>query len=154
MLILKEGDVLSLEANKAIVRPFLEALNKRDMSALDDFVAPGYLDHTNQFQGLDRVKQAVTTFFKGVPDFHVTIEDMIAEGDNVWVRETETGTHRGYYQNIAPTGKKMRFTCVDIFKIVDGKVAEAWHVYDFLEFYRQLGVVDFKGFPDEDSWPA
>jgi len=141
---------MSLEENKAIVRHFLEALNKQDLSALDDFVAPDYLDHTNQFQGLDRVKQAITAFYKGFPDFHVTIEDIIAEGDKVWVRETETGTHRGEYQGIVPTGKKMTFTCIDTFKIVDSKIAEAWHVYDFLEFYKQLGVIDYKGFPDED----
>jgi C-1 hydroxylase len=143
--------MLSLEENKAIVRHFLEALNKQDLSSLSDFVAPDYLDHTNQFQGLDSVKQAITTVYKGFPDFHVTIEDIIAEGEKVWVRETETGTHRGEYQGIAPTGKKMTFTCVDTFKIVDGKIAEAWHVYDFLEFYRQLGVIDYKGFLEEDS---
>ena len=142
---------MSFEENKAVVRSFLEALNKQNLLALDNFVAADYIDHTNQFQGLENMKQAITTFYKGFPDFHVTIEDIIAEGDKVWVRETETGTHRGDYQGIAPTGKKLTFSCIDTFKIVDGKVAEAWHVYDFLDFYRQLGVIDYKGFPEEVS---
>jgi len=140
---------MSLEANKAIVHSFLEAINEQDLSALDDFVATDYLDHTNQFQGLNRVKRAITTFYKSFPDFHVAIDDIIAEGEKVWVRETETGTHRGEYRGIAPTGKKMTFACIDTFKIVDGKIAEAWHVYDFLAFYRQLDVIEYKGFPDE-----
>ena len=140
---------MSLEENKAIVRRFLEAVNKQDLSALDNFVSTDYLDHTNQFQSRERVKQAITTFYKGFPDFHVTIEGIIAEGDKVWVRERETGTHRGEYRGIAPTEKKVAFTCIDTFKIVDGKIAEGWHVYDFLDFYKQLDVIDYKGFPDE-----
>ena len=133
---------LPVEENKALVCSFLETINKQDLSSLDDFVATDYLDHTNQFQGLETVKQAVTTFYKAFPDFHVTIKNIIAEGDKVWVHETETGTHRGDYQGIAPTGKKMTFECVDTFKIVDGKIAEAWHIYNFLDFYKQLGVIE------------
>ena len=142
---------MSLEENKAIVRSFLETLNTQDLSALDDFVALDYYDHTNQFRGLDSIKHAITSFYEGFPDFRINITDMIAEGDTVWVYEIETGTHTGVYRGIAPTGKKITFSCVDIFHIVDGKVAEGWHVYDFLDFYRQLGVIEYKGFPTEDG---
>ena len=134
---------MSLEENKAIVRKFLEALNKQDLSSLDDFVATDYLDHTNIFKGLNDVKQAITTFYKAFPDFHVKIEDIIAEGDKVWVHEIETGTHKGEYNGIAPSGKKINFTCVDIFKVVNMKIAEAWHVYDFLDFYKQLSIIEY-----------
>ena len=127
---------MSLEENKVIVQSFIEALNKQDLSSLDDLVATEYFDHTNQFRGLEIVKQAIAIFYKGFPDFHVTIEDIIAEGDRVWVRETETGTHEGEYRGIAPTGKKISFACVDTFRIVDDKISEAWHVYDFLGFYK------------------
>jgi steroid delta-isomerase-like uncharacterized protein len=142
--------LMSLEENKAIVRSFLEALNSQDLLALDDFVATDYYDQTNQFRGLDIIKQTISIFYKSFPDFHVNITDMIAEGDTVWVHETETGTHNGEYRGIAPTGKKMSFSCVDIFHIVDGKVAEGRHVYDFLDFYKQLGIIDYKGFPADD----
>ena len=134
---------MSLGENKAIVRRFIEALNKQDLSSLDDLVATDYVDHTNQFRGLERVKQAITILYKGFPDFHVNIEDIVAEGDTVWVREKETGTHKGEYRGIAPTGKKMTFFCVDIFHIVDGKVAEGWHVYNFRDFYNQLDVIEY-----------
>jgi steroid delta-isomerase-like uncharacterized protein len=146
---------MSLEENKVIVRNFLEALNKQDLSLLDDFVAADYFDHTNNFKGLDNVKQAITTFYKAFPDFNVKIEDIIAEGDKVWVHDIETGTHKGEYHGIAPSGKKITFACVDIFKVMDGKIAEAWHIYDFIDFYKQLGIIEYtkkgkKLFPKED----
>ena len=131
-------------------------MNKQDLSSLDDLVATDYFDHTNQLRGLEDVKQLAAMMFKAFPDFHVTIDDIIAEGDKVWVRETETMTHKGEYRGLAPTGKKMTFACVDIFRIADGKVAEAWHVYDFLDFYKQLGIIEYtekakKLFPEDVS---
>ena len=141
---------MSLEENKVIVRNFLDALNTQDLSVLDDFVATDYYDYTNQFQGLDIMKQTISIFYKSFPDFHINITDMIAEGDKVWVHEIESGTHTGEYRGITPTGKRFTFACVDIFHIVDGKIIEGWHVYDFLDFYRQLGIIEFKGFPADD----
>jgi steroid delta-isomerase-like uncharacterized protein len=134
---------MSVEENKVIVHRFFEVLNKQDLLAFDDYVTSDYLDHTNQFHGLDNMKQAIANVYKGFPDFHVTIEDIIAEDDKVWIHSIETGTHSEEFQGIAPTSKKLTFTCVDIFKIVDGKIAEAWHVYDILDFYLQLNVIEY-----------
>lgn len=100
--------------------------------------------HAQQTQGWEVNKHVIEEEIKGYPDLHKTIEDIVAEGDKVWVRETETGTHKGEYCGITPTGKKISFACVDIFLIVDSKVAEAWHVYDFLDLCKQLGVVEYK----------
>lgn len=86
----------------------------------------------------------------GFPDLHVTIEDIIAEGDKVWIRLTQTGTHTGKFRGLRPTGKKIKYTAVTIWRIVDGKVAEGWGIYDQLDYYKQLGVINYKGFPDED----
>ena len=98
---------------------------------------------TNQFQGLETIKQALKLFYKGFPDAHFAIEDIVAERDRVWVRETETGTHKGQYLGISPTGKKITITTVSIYRIVDGKIAEAWHVYDNLDFYKQLSIIEY-----------
>jgi predicted ester cyclase len=70
-----------LEENKAIVRRLNEAYNKFNLDALDDIVAPDYVDHTNKIKGLESLKQLMTMGHKGVPDRHETIEDIIAEGD-------------------------------------------------------------------------
>jgi len=141
---------MSLEKNKAIVRRFIEEWNKRNFAALDELIAADYFDPSLQVRGLEAYKQLLTLILKGFPDWHETIEDIIAEGNKVWVRYTATGTHAGEFRGLAPTGKKFTETGVLIWRIVDGKIAEKESgVYDVLDFYKQLGVIEYKGFPDE-----
>jgi len=140
---------MSLEENKALIRGLYEAYNKHNVALLDKFIAPDYVHHAQKLRGLESVKQYETMVYKGFSDLHDTIEDIIAEEDKVWVRVKVTGTHKGEYRGLAPTGKKITVTYVGIHRIADGKVVERWSVYDMLDFYRQLGVVEYKGFPDE-----
>lgn len=109
---------MSLEENKTIIRKAIEALNKRDLAALDQCIAPDYVDHTNQIQGIESLKQFYTRAFEDFPDFRRIIEDIIVERDRVWARSTITGT--------ALTGKKMELTSMNIFRIVNGKIVETW----------------------------
>jgi len=135
---------LSLEKNKAIVRRFIEEWNKRNLAALDEFTAADYFDPSLQVRGLEAYKQLLTMVLKGFPDWHETIEDIIAEGDKVWVRYTATGTHTGEFRGLAPTGKKFTETGVLIWRIVDGKIVEKESaVYDELDFLKQLGVIEY-----------
>ena len=84
---------LSLEANKAIVRNFIEAYNDRNLDSVDDFVSPNYVDHSNNVSR-EGLKQLIAMGLNAFPDWHETIEDIIAEGDKVWVLLTYTGTHK------------------------------------------------------------
>jgi len=140
---------MSLEENKAIIRSMVEAFNKQNLALLCDFIAPDFVDHTRQLRGLETVKQFVTMLYKNFPDIYATIEDIIAEGDKVWILEKCTMTHTVEYRGIAPTGKKITETLVEIYRIVDGKAVEMWTVIDALDFLKQLGVIEYKGFPDE-----
>jgi predicted ester cyclase len=83
--------------------------------------------------------------YKGFPDLHDTIERarIIAEGDKVWVRVKVSGTHNGEYRGLAPPGKKITVTFVGIYRIVDGKAVERWSAYDKLDFYKQLGLIEY-----------
>jgi len=137
---------VSLEENKAIIRKVMETVNKRNLALLDELIAPDYVDTTLQLKGF---KQSVTSLYEGFPDIHATIDDIIAEGDKVWDRVTLTATHTGEYRGLAPTGKKIAFKGVRIWRIVNSKVVERESFYDFLSFYRQLGVIEYKGFLDE-----
>jgi predicted ester cyclase len=123
---------MSLEENKALVRKGVEALNKRDLTVLDEFMARDYVDHTNQLRGREDVKQLYTNTFKDFPDFHRTIEDIIAEGDKVWVRFKIAGT--------SLAGKKIETESVTIFRMVDGKVAEGWTVPQLVSKEKKLEV--------------
>ena len=142
---------MSLEANKTIVQRWFDATNKQNLSLFDDLVASDFVDNTHQVEGLENVKQFVNMVFKAFPDFHAEIEDIIAEGDKVWVRVKITMTHTLEYRGIAPTGKKITETSVSINRIVDGKIVEQWYITDDMDFYKQLGVIEYKGFPDENT---
>jgi len=134
---------MSLEKNKAIIRSLYEAANKQNIALLVEFMAPDYVDHDLQLRGRESVKQFENLFFKSFPDLHVTIEDITAVGDKVWVRVKYEGTHKGKYRGIAPTGKKFAMMAVSINRIVEGKVAERESVFDALDFYKQLGVIEY-----------
>jgi len=99
--------------------------------------------------------------FNVFADWHETIEDIIAEGDKVWYRIKITGTHTGEYRGyfpligkkirVAPTGKKFTITEVSIKRIANGKIVESWAVYDNLDFYKQLGAIEYKELPEDIS---
>jgi predicted ester cyclase len=140
---------LSLEENKAIIRKLYEVFNEHNPALLDEIITPDYVDHTLQLRGLEQWKQILTLLLKGFPDLHPTIEGIIAEGDKVWIHVKATGTHTGEYLGLAPTGKKITFRYSSIWRIVNGKVVERETVYDLLDLHKKLGVVEYKGFPEE-----
>jgi len=147
---------MSVEENKAIVRRFIDAYNQQNLDLSDDVVASGYVDPDYpQLQGLENLKQMMNMFFKAFPDFHETIEDIIAEGDKVWVLLTYTGTHKGEWMGLAPTGKKITCRAIDIYRIANGKIAEGRRVpTPDLAFFKQLGLVEYtetgkKLFPED-----
>ena len=141
---------MSLEKNKAIIRSLYEALNKHNPDLLDELMALDYVDAPNtpfELRGLERVKQYYADVYRGFPDLHLTIEDIIAEGDKVWVRTTMTGTNTGEWEflgiTFAPTGEKITWTAVHIFRLVDGKIVERKSVRDALYFFIQLGAIEY-----------
>ena len=152
---------MSLEENKAIVRSLYEAFNKHNPDLLDEFMALDYVDAPNtpfELRGLERYKEFEAMFIKGFPDYSETIEDIIAEGDKVWIHFKVTGTHTGEWNlfgvTLIPTGKKITYTGVGIWRIVNGKVVERTSVRDMLDFLRQIGVIEYtekgkKLFPED-----
>ncbi|MCW4040624.1 MAG: ester cyclase [Candidatus Bathyarchaeota archaeon] len=133
---------MSLEENKALVRRFVEAYNNRNLDVFDELLAPNYFDHTSQ---VDRegLKQLMNMAFTAFPDFQEAIHDIIAEGDEVWARITFTGTHRGEWMGIAPTGKTVTTEMVDIFRIENGKLAEYRDVNNNVDFLKKLGLIEY-----------
>ena len=85
-------------------------------------------------------------FIKGFPDFREKIEDIITEGDSVWVRFKFTGTHTGEWNflgmTLAPTGNKLSYKVVAIWRIVHRKCIKGWIVYDQVDFLKQLGAIN------------
>ncbi len=121
---------MSAEENKALIqRIFDEALNEHNLSVVDELFAADFVDNATPEQaagpgGVKAYFQAVRT---GFPDMHVTIEDLIAEGDKVVVRTTWHGTHQGHYEGVAPTNKPGSRTLIQIFRIASNRVQEEWN---------------------------
>jgi len=132
---------MSLDENKAVVCKFIEAYNSRKLNLIDDFVSPEYIDHSNNV-GREGLKQLIAMGLNAFPDWHETVEDIIAEGDKVWVRLSYTGTHKGDFMGLNPTDKKITSKSVDIYRIVDGKLAEYWNVTDNVNIFKQVGAIE------------
>lgn len=135
---------MSEEQNKALVRRLYEASSRGDLAAFDEILIPAFVDHNpdpGQPPGREGVKKGFTTFRSAFPDFEMRVEDMLAEGDKVAARVTVTGTHRGQFQGIAPTGRRVTIGVIDIIRCQGGKCVERWGVVDALAMMQQLGVV-------------
>lgn len=141
---------MSIEENKALVRRhFEELVNNKNLTVIDEQVAPDFVDHSSlsgqPAYGPEAPRQAMKILHTALPDAHVTIEDVIAEGDRVVVRNTWRGTHLGPLMGIPPTGKPLVLTGIVIWRIADGKIVERWANIDTLGVLQQLGVISMPG---------
>ena len=134
------------EQNKAIVRRlFTELWNNGNLSVADEIFAPNYAHFdpsTPDFgRGPDSEKKRAALYRAAFPDLHLTIEDVIAEGETVMTRWSCRGTHKGDLSGIAPTGKPFTISGVSIARFASGKMVEGWVNWDALGLMQQLGVV-------------
>ena len=134
--------------NKMAFRRFADAVNTGDMAliskTIDEVVDPNALIRTPlpiEATGAELLKEVFGRLSRAFPDLHVTVEDLIAEGDKVVARDTVTGTHRGEYMGLPPTGKSVTYNEIFICRFADGRIAETWGVVDLLSQLRQLGAL-------------
>ena len=127
---------MDTEPNKALVRRYLEELiNRGDLTVAEEILAPDYVNHTagggigTGREGLVRGVRALRTAF---PDWHVTLEALVAEGDLVVDRFAIRATHTGSVNGIAPTGRPIATRGMHMWRVADGKLVEGWYVTDAL----------------------
>ena len=142
---------MSTEDNKATVRRFTEESNQGNVAALDELCAPNWVYHDPSFpdvRTLADYKRFLTETRSAFPDFHVTIEDVIAEGDKVVMRSTWRGTNSGDIvtpMHIPATGKQVTVTGSTIVRFAGGKGVEVWNQQDSLGVFQQLGLIPGPG---------
>jgi steroid delta-isomerase-like uncharacterized protein len=131
----------------AVVERFAAALSAHDMAAFADLFAEDYVNHQRSAAAPappagKSPKQATLAFFlarlTGVPDLRVSIETSLASGDKAAASFVYEGAHGGVYYGVAPTGRPMRFTSCDIFRVRDGRIAEHWGMGDIAGVLAQL----------------
>jgi len=134
---------LDLDANKAVVLSFLDAWNGRDFDRFDSVMAADAVLHMAAGDlpcdpaGTRAIAEEWTAAF---PDWQFTLHALVAEGDRVVAHMPYTGTFRGPIMGIEPTGRACTVDEMVIFRVADGRIAEAWEVYDEAGMWRQLGV--------------
>jgi len=137
---------MSAEENKALVRRWIEEMNKGNLDIMDEIIAADYVYHNafpppEEVRGLEEYKQAMAGYFTAFPDVKITIEDQIAEGDKVVTRVTFSGSHKGELAGIDPTGKKVTIRAIFIVRFSEGKAVEEWENFDTHGMLRQIGAV-------------
>ena len=132
------------EQNKAIFCAIPEKLvNTGNLDTADQYFAPDFVDHTAPAglpNGLAGFKAYITMLRGAFPDLHLTVEDVVAEGETVVVRATARGTMRGDFQGMKATGKPATWTEIHIGRLAAGKVVDHWATIDQLGMLQQLGL--------------
>jgi steroid delta-isomerase-like uncharacterized protein len=141
---------VSTEQNKALARQFVqEIFGRGNVGAADDFLARDFVEHEELPGGLPRdregVKQLATMVRRAFPDLIVTIDDIVAEGDKVVIRQTWRGTQKGDFMGVPPTGKTISVGVIDIIGMAGGKCVEHWGQMDAMGLMQQLGALPMPG---------
>jgi predicted ester cyclase len=117
--------------NKEILEGYYaRVFNGRELDAIDEYWASGEV--------AERVKRGCLSYFDAFPDLHIALEELIAEGDRVFVRTTMTGTQDGEYKGIAPTGRNVAADGAEVFRLTDGKIVGYWCLTDVAGLMRRL----------------
>ena len=136
---------MSADENKAVVRRFFEELLSTDnLAVADEILSPGfrfYFAGSPEPMDLESYKEFLMARRAAFPDRRFVVEDMIAEEYKVSARFTMRGTHKGELRNIAPTGREVTMTGIDMIRLEGGKMVEDRVEVDQLGMMQQLGVI-------------
>lgn len=130
--------------NKTLMQRFYEELWSRgNLEAIPELVAEDFVDHqapVGQPSGREELAGLVVMWRTGFPDMQETVEDMISEGDKVVGRFLMRGTHRSEFMGVAPTGRSVTMSGIDVVRVAGGKISEFWYAEQMLELMQQLGA--------------
>jgi steroid delta-isomerase-like uncharacterized protein len=141
-------------ANKALVRRWFEEVwNRGREETIDELFAAhaigyGLGDTDVPTHGPAEFKIFANNLRGAIPDIHMTIEDIMAEGDKVTVRIAVTGTHKGDQLGVAASGRRIQIAGVVMVRIANGQIVEGWNSWDQLGLLRQIGALPEANHPD------
>jgi len=141
---------MSPAENERLVRQYMCKVNNQGSTGGAELLcSPDYLLHNPALPGPLQEPVALKGFWQAIfaafPDFHFEAEDIIAAGDKVVVRGTCSGTFKGNFSGIEPTGKHTTWEAIAIYRIADGKFTEMWEQLDLLGAWQRLGVLPMPG---------
>ena len=134
-------------SNKATIRRLMDAMNTGDAELIsqmvDEVFDPDVKQHTPfEATGTQALKEGVVArLYRAFPDLHITLEDLIEEGDKVVEKDLVTGTHQGEFNGLPPTGRSVSYHEIFIMRFANGRIAEIWGVVDIFSQMKQLGLI-------------
>jgi len=133
------------EHNRTVALGWIDAFNARDDAAEAAARSAGYIAHAPdsiEIAALDSDAwvEFLGVFLEGFPDLHIEVLDSSADDGMVAQRMLFTGTHSGTFRGLPPTGRQVRFSGLEINRMVDGRVAEHWFQLDSVTLFEQLGL--------------
>lgn len=134
------------EENKAVIRQFIERINDRDLSAIDELLAPdfspgmGRVGSAEPVVDRDGVREIYEEYLVAFPDMTADLEALVGEGNRVAAFLTYRGTHRGPFRSIEPTGNEVEFAATSLYTLRDGKIVAGKGQAGLMELVEQLGV--------------
>jgi predicted ester cyclase len=136
---------MSIEDNKAVVRRFYnEVMGEGRTEVLDEIMVEDFVDHGEALfgspRGRDTLRQSVAGVHGILPGLHVTLHEMLGEGEIVGVRGTMRCRHGGTFLGVPGTGHELAWQGLAIFRVVEGKITERWFNSDGITVLRQLGL--------------
>jgi steroid delta-isomerase-like uncharacterized protein len=132
------------EEKKAVVRRWVEAFNEGNLDAVDDLLTDSYVRHdpnSPEVRGPEEEKQLIAMYRSAFPDLRFTVEDMVAEADKVVARVGISATHEGELLGIPPSGRRLSFTAMELYRLEGGKIDEQWVNVDTLGMMQQIGAI-------------
>lgn len=128
------------------VRRVETAVNDQDYDLVSEIFAEDLVVHFHggreEIDGLDEFKSYLGATYEAFPDLTISLKEVVGEDDLVAVRFTGTGTHKGEYNGIEPTGEEVRLSGMRFCRLDDGKIVEVWGQRDDLGVLVQLDVVE------------
>jgi steroid delta-isomerase-like uncharacterized protein len=139
------SNVAPAERNRMVARRWIDAFNARDDAAEAEARTTDYIAHAPdsiQTAALDSDAwvEFLGGFLEGFPDLHLEVQGTAADEGMTAQRILFTGTHTGPFRGLPPTGRRVRFSGLEINRMVDGKVAEHWFQLDAVTLFEQLGL--------------
>lgn len=138
---------MSIKKNKQVVHEYIEnIINTGVVKSINNYLSPDYSEvHNNRREkiGIEGAKERVQGYRNTYPDFKVTVDQQIAEGDWVATCCTISGTHLGVWMDIKPTGKKIKYTAVIVDKIINGKIVEHGGAVNLFDSLLENGLIHF-----------
>jgi steroid delta-isomerase-like uncharacterized protein len=134
---------MSAEENIATIQRIIAEFNRGNLDFADEVFSQDLVFHTpnSQDSDLSGIKAILAKMHNGLPDWHLTIEDIFATEDKAAYRISMQGTWLGEMWGAPPNGKKFMLTFILIDHFADGKIVEEWEWLDFLGFRQQLGLI-------------